>query len=102
MSDYEFSKVEKDGHITIVTINRPDRMNALHPPANFELEKIFNDFAEDPDQWVAIITGAGDKGFSAGNDLRWQAEGNKIDRFLKHFAKEIDEYLKEFGDKFFN
>ncbi len=79
MSDYEFSKVEKDGHITIVTINRPDRMNALHPPANFELEKIFNDFAEDPDQWVAIITGAGDKGFSAGNDLRWQAEGNKIE-----------------------
>ena len=30
-----------------------------------------------------------------------KAEGNKMDRFLEHFAKEIDEYLKEFGDKLF-
>ena len=78
MSEYEFCTVEKDGHITIVTINRPDRMNSLHPPANAELEKVFNDFAADPQQWVAIITGAGDRAFSAGNDLRWQAEGNAI------------------------
>jgi len=30
-----------------------------------------------------------------------KAEGNKMDHFLNHFAKEIDEYVKEFGDKFF-
>ena len=75
----EFCKAEKQGNILIVTINRPERMNALHPPANFELEKIFDDFAADPDLWVAIITGAGDRAFSAGNDLRWQAEGNKLE-----------------------
>lgn len=79
MSDYEHCTIENDGHLLIVTINRPKRMNALHPPANFELAKIFDDFAADPDLWVAIITGAGDRAFSAGNDLKWQAEGNKLE-----------------------
>ncbi|MEQ9146445.1 MAG: enoyl-CoA hydratase-related protein [Parvibaculaceae bacterium] len=79
MADYEHCSIEKDGHLLIVTMNRPDRMNSLHPPANFELEKVFNDFAADPDLWVAIITGAGDRAFSAGNDLKWQAEGNKLE-----------------------
>lgn len=74
----EFTTVEKEGHLTIVTINRPDRMNSLHPPANEELAAIFDEFEADAEQWVAIITGAGDRAFSAGNDLRWQAEGNAI------------------------
>ena len=78
MSSHEFCKVEREGKLTIVTINRPEVMNSLHPPANMELEKAFNDFAKDPDQWVAIITGAGDKAFSAGNDLKYQAAGNPI------------------------
>lgn len=78
MSQYEHCLVEKDGHVTVVTINRPERMNALHPPANHELDSIFNDFAADPEQWIAIITGAGERAFSAGNDLRWQAEGNAV------------------------
>ncbi|MEQ9520043.1 MAG: enoyl-CoA hydratase-related protein [Parvibaculum sp.] len=79
MTTYEHCSAEKDGRLLIVTINRPERMNSLHPPANFELEKIFNDFAEDPDLWVAIITGAGDRAFSAGNDLKWTAEGKKLE-----------------------
>lgn len=69
----EFCKIEKDGRLMIVTINRPDVMNSLHPMANAELEKAFDDFAADPELWVAIITGAGDKAFSAGNDLKFQA-----------------------------
>jgi enoyl-CoA hydratase/carnithine racemase len=78
MSSYEFCKVEREGRLTIVTMNRPDVMNAIHPPANFELAKIFDAFAQDPEQWVAIITGAGHKAFSAGNDLKYQAAGNPI------------------------
>jgi crotonobetainyl-CoA hydratase len=74
----EHCTVERDGRVLIVTINRPERMNALHPPANAELHEIFDGFSADPDLWVAIITGAGDRAFSAGNDLRWQAEGNAI------------------------
>lgn len=69
----EFCKSERDGPILTVTINRPDVMNALHPAANFELEAIFDDFVADPDLWVAVITGAGDRAFSAGNDLKFQA-----------------------------
>ncbi len=70
----EFCTTEKDGNLLVVTLNRPDRLNALHPPANAELAGVFDDFAADPDAWVAIVTGAG-RGFSAGNDLKYQAEG---------------------------
>ncbi len=70
----EFHSAERDGKILTVTIERPERMNALHPPANHELAKTLDEFAADPDLWVAIITGAGDRAFSAGNDLKYQAE----------------------------
>lgn len=62
----------------VVTMNRPDVMNSLHPPANHELAGVFDAFAADPDLWVAIITGAGDRAFSAGNDLKFQAMGGAI------------------------
>ena len=73
----EFCSVEKDGHLTMVTIERPERMNALHPEANAELGVVFDEFAADANAWVAIITGRGERAFSAGNDLRHQAEGGK-------------------------
>jgi crotonobetainyl-CoA hydratase len=72
----EFCSLEKDDHILTVTLERPERLNALHPPANAELGKVFDEFAADDDLWVAIITGRG-RGFSAGNDLRYQAEGGE-------------------------
>ena len=75
--DLKFSKVTRKGAITIVTLSRPGVMNALHSDAHFELHQVFNDFAADPEQWVAIVTGAGDKAFCAGNDLKWQAAGGK-------------------------
>lgn len=74
----EFCSVEKEGPLTIVTIERPEVMNSLHPAANFELAEVFDDFVADKDQWVAIITGAGDRAFSAGNDLKYQASGGKM------------------------
>jgi len=72
----EFCSVAKEGPVTIVTIERPERMNALHPPGNAELGKVFDEFAADESAWVAIITGRG-RAFSAGNDLRYQAEGGQ-------------------------
>lgn len=71
---YEFIKYEKRGRVARITINRPEVMNALHPPANQELSAAFDDFAADPESWVAIITGAGEKAFSAGNDLKYSAQ----------------------------
>ncbi len=75
--DLKFSKVTRKGPITIVTLSRPEVYNALHTDAHFELNKVFDDFCADPEQWVAIVTGAGDKAFCAGNDLKWQAAGGK-------------------------
>ncbi len=70
----EFATYEKKGRIAIVTLNRPERMNALHPPSHVELDEIWNDFEQDPELWVGILTGTGDKAFSAGNDLKYTAE----------------------------
>ena len=75
MADYQFCKVEREGRLTIVTLNRPEVMNALHAPAHVELAAVFDDFARDPEQWVAIVTGAGERAFSAGNDLKVTAAG---------------------------
>src|SRR5881409_300150 len=69
----EFVRYEKRNRIAWVTIHRPEVMNALHPPANEELARVWDDFAGDPETWVAILTGAGDRAFSAGNDLKWTA-----------------------------
>ena len=74
----EFCNVERRGRVTIVTINRPEVMNAIHPPTGEELSAIFDDFAADPEQWIAIVTGAGDRAFSAGNDLKYQASGKPM------------------------
>ena len=82
----EFCSVAKEGRLTIVTIERPEVMNALHPPGNHELGEVFDDFTADPEQWVAIITGAGDRAFSAGNDLKYQASGGKMSAVPSGFA----------------
>jgi len=71
----EFCRTERDAHVLTVVMDRPKVMNALHPPANIELGEIFDEFCSDEELWVAIITGAGDRAFSAGNDLKFQAAG---------------------------
>jgi enoyl-CoA hydratase/carnithine racemase len=70
----EYCRVERDGPLFVVTLDRPEVRNALHPPANHELERVFDEFCADPDLWLAIITGVGDHAFCAGNDLKYQAE----------------------------
>lgn len=72
--EFRFITFEKRDHIAWVTINRPDVMNALHVLANQELYEAWQDFDADPDMWVAILTGAGERAFSAGNDLKYTAE----------------------------
>jgi crotonobetainyl-CoA hydratase len=78
MADYQFCKVEREQRVLIVTLNRPEVYNAVHPPMQFELHRIWNEFAADPELWVGIVTGAGDKAFCAGNDLKFQAAGNEV------------------------
>ena len=70
----QYIEVSTSGHVTTVIINRPQVMNALHPHTVWEMEEAFDTFQQDDDQWVAILTGAGEKAFCAGNDLKFQAE----------------------------
>jgi acetyl-CoA C-acetyltransferase len=74
---YEHVTVGRDGHLLEVTINRPQVRNALHPPANDELDEIFDAYFADPDLWVAILTGAGERSFCAGHDLAYAASGQE-------------------------
>lgn len=72
----QFEKIifEKEGRLALITINRPDRLNAIDPQTGYELRAAFCAFRDDPDLWVAILTGAGDRAFSTGNDLVAMAE----------------------------
>ena len=47
--------------IAVITINRPEAMNAIDPETNEQLDAIWDEFRDNPDLWVAILTGAGQK-----------------------------------------
>jgi len=73
---------EKAGRIATVTINRPERRNALNQPAMRRLALAWTDIREDPDVWVAILTGAGERDFCVGADLK---------EFIPQVTEQIDE-----------
>ena len=75
-SEFQFCKVDRSDHILTITINRPEVLNAMNPAAHFELQEVFDFFANDSDMHVAIITGAGDKAFCVGSDLKELARTN--------------------------
>jgi E-phenylitaconyl-CoA hydratase len=60
----------KEGRIAYITINRPEAMNSLSVEVRQGLREAFVDFRDNNDLWVAIITGAGDRAFSAGADIK--------------------------------
>ncbi len=70
--DLQHVLYEKRDAVAYVTVNRPEVMNALHPPARAELEQVWEDFAADDSLWVAILTGAGERAFCAGSDLKYR------------------------------
>ena len=61
---------EKQGRITILTINRPEVHNALDIETSRELAQHFTEFRDDPESWAAILTGSGSKSFCTGADLK--------------------------------
>jgi enoyl-CoA hydratase len=73
---------EKKGRVAYVTLNRPQRRNALNLPAMRLLALAWTDFREDPETWVAIVTGGGDRDFCVGADLK---------EFIPAVTEQIDE-----------
>jgi enoyl-CoA hydratase/carnithine racemase len=86
VSEHKYCSVVDEGRVRIVTLNRPDVMNALHSDAHDELETVWDEFQASDDLWLAIITGAGDRAFSAGNDLKSQAAGKRTGLARAGFA----------------
>lgn len=74
----DFITVEKAGRVTTVTLNRPDVMNAINPAMHRELQEAFDDFAADDDQFICVVTGAGERAFCAGSDLKAAAASGGI------------------------
>jgi enoyl-CoA hydratase/carnithine racemase len=72
-SSYQFIRYEVDGRVAVITIDRPAVLNAIHPPASEELRDAWRRVRDDDEVWVAILTGAGDRAFCAGMDLKWAA-----------------------------
>jgi dehydration protein DpgD len=62
-------RYEKRGRVAYVTIDRPHVLNAMDLRTHEELGTIWDDFATDDDLWVAVLTGAGERAFSTGQDL---------------------------------
>ena len=62
MNDYSQILFERRGPVTLITINRPERMNAIGPVVSRELVDAWGCFRDDDEQLVAVLTGAGDGG----------------------------------------
>ena len=68
--NFERIKYQRDGHKAIVTLNRPEVLNAIDSRMDAELLDVFSEIRDNPDIWVGIVAGAGDRAFSAGHDMK--------------------------------
>jgi enoyl-CoA hydratase len=75
---YEFVRYEQDGPVRTITIDRPDRMNAIGAVVHRELVDAWTRFREDDTALVGILTGSGDAAFSAGGDLKAEYAGDRV------------------------
>ena len=69
MEEYENIYVEEDAGVAFITIDRPEKMNALNRATIAELHEAFEDCDQDPDIRAIVITGSGEKAFVAGADI---------------------------------
>jgi E-phenylitaconyl-CoA hydratase len=74
---WETLKVEIDGPVVVVTLNRPERMNAMSATMIQELGRFWDSFEEDSELRVAVITGAGDRAFCSGADVSTVADTSR-------------------------
>ena len=84
--EFKYVELKRDGNVLEITFNRPEAYNALFSAAHFELAEIFDEFERDQDLWVAIVTGAGEKAFCSGNDLKVSASGGDMSMPASGFA----------------
>ena len=82
---YETILVEKRDAVTLITINRPQALNALSSQVLADLIDAFAEYDADPSQRCAVLTGSGEKAFAAGADIKEMSEKTASDFFLEDF-----------------
>ena len=83
-STIEGLSVEIDDRLAVVTLNRPERLNAINRAMMSGLVDLFDDLSYDDNVWAVVITGAGDRAFSAGVDLKEINSDDQINRMARN------------------
>src|SRR5918912_595851 len=83
---YEYILVEKDSGVAILTMNRPDKLNAMNRQLSAELHDAVQQMEADEAIGCIVITGAGERAFSAGGDIHEQRENDRT-----YTQEELDE-----------
>lgn len=101
MTDLSYVRVEWDGDIAVVTIDRPEKLNALNADVVAELGQVFRDLRDDDAVRGVILTGAGEKAFVAGADIgelakmdsisgvKVSRDGQEVFRMMERFPKPV-------------
>jgi enoyl-CoA hydratase len=77
MMGYEHILVERENGVAIVTLNRPDKLNAMNRQLSSELHDVVKELDRDEAIGCIVLTGAGDRAFSAGGDIHEQREDDR-------------------------
>ena len=85
MSEYNTILVERRGAVTLVTLNRPQALNALNSEVLKELIEVFAAYDADPAQRCLVLTGSGDKAFAAGADIKEMQPQGFADMYTANF-----------------
>jgi enoyl-CoA hydratase len=93
MADYETILTETDGAVTIITLNRPQALNALSSVVLEELIAAFAAYQADGSQRCAVLTGSGDKAFAAGADIKEMSDKASADFYLEDFFAKWTSHL---------
>jgi 3-hydroxypropionyl-coenzyme A dehydratase len=89
----ELEKIGENKNITVLTINRPEVLNAINIDIITELSRIFDTIGSDGSTRIVIITGKGERSFCAGADLRYVVDKSPID--AEHYASTIHALLNK-------
>jgi len=91
-------KFEKKDQIAYVTINRPDKLNALNQAVMGELREVFTQIKDDPEVRVALLTGAGEKAFVAGADINELNKNNPVEaKAYTHKGQAVLDLIENLG-----
>jgi enoyl-CoA hydratase/carnithine racemase len=99
-ADYQAIRIERQGRVAVLTLDRPDRLNAVDDVMHSELSTVFADAQRDPDVNVVVLTGAG-RAFSAGGDTAIERAyrtktGRTVIEEARHIVDDVIDLEKPF------